>query len=214
MRSEDTAQESRHALYTEEDMKLVVAALLGVSASVLVSPTPTLAQESQSMEVIDFRFPDRVRWRIVNDGVMGGRSESSLELTDRGTATFRGNLSLENNGGFASTRALFDELDLRSFAGLQLRVRGDGRSYELRIRTNRNFDGVAYRAEFPTEAGEWTEVFLPFSAFQPSFRGRVPRGATPLDPAAIRQIGLLLGDKKEGPFALEIAWIQAVSADL
>jgi monofunctional biosynthetic peptidoglycan transglycosylase len=194
-------------------MKLITAALLGVTASVLVVPTLTFAQEGQSVNVIDFRSPDPGSWRIVNDGVMGGRSESSLELTGQGTAMFKGNLSLENNGGFASTRALFDGLDLSSFSGLQLRVRGDGRSYELRIRTNRNLDGVAYRAEFPTEAGEWTEVFLPFSAFQPSFRGRVPRGASPLDPAAIRQIGLLLGDKKEGPFELEIAWIQAVPAD-
>jgi hypothetical protein len=172
---------------------------------------PTSAQEQQRMkEIIDFSDPAPTRWAIVNDGVMGGRSESSLRLTDEGTAIFAGVLSLENNGGFASTRALLDTMDLGGFTGLAVRVKGDGRSYELRLRMEPNFDGIAYRAEFGTTQGEWTEVFLPFSAFQPSFRGRVPRGAPALDLTSIRQIGFLLGDGVEGPFELEIAWIRAI----
>ena len=160
--------------------------------------------------VIDFGAPQDARWTIVNDGVMGGRSSSSLEATDDGTAMFSGFLSLENNGGFASVRALFRSLDLTGHAGLRLRVRGDGRSYQVRIRTSGTFDGVSYASEFQTNAGEWTEVFLPFSSFVPTFRGRVPRGVPPLNVASIRQIGFLLGDKNEGPFSLEIAWVGAV----
>ena len=41
-------------------------------------------------------------WRIVNDGVMGGISRSSLTLTDIGNGKFSGHVSLANNGGFAS----------------------------------------------------------------------------------------------------------------
>ena len=163
--------------------------------------------------LIDFSTPRLGNWTIVNDGVMGGRSASSLELTDDGTAMFSGFLSLENNGGFASTRALFDYLDLTGFDGILLRVKGDGRRYQLRIRTNGNFDGVAYSSEFSTDAGAWTEVSLPFSEFRPTFRGRIPRGLGPLDPSSIRQIGFLIGDKIEAPFQLEIAWISAVSDD-
>ena len=51
------------------------------------------------------------QWYIVNDGVMGGISESEITLNDDGTATFRGDVSLENNGGFASVRALVDEMN-------------------------------------------------------------------------------------------------------
>lgn len=163
--------------------------------------------------IIDFRNPDSGYWTIVNDGVMGGRSTSSLGFTDNGTATFSGSLSLENNGGFASTRAVFENLDLTGFSGIRLRIKGDGRRYQLRIRTDGNFDGVAYRSDFDTNAGEWTEVFLPFTGFQPTFRGRVPRGVRPLDLANIRQIGFMLGDQIEGPFELEIAWFKAVPAD-
>ena len=45
-------------------------------------------------------------WIIVNDGVMGGLSSSRFTDSDSSFATFNGELSLENNGGFASVRAL------------------------------------------------------------------------------------------------------------
>jgi len=41
-------------------------------------------------------------WRIVNDDVMGGRSNSSLKISDAGHGHFIGHVSLANNGGFAS----------------------------------------------------------------------------------------------------------------
>jgi monofunctional biosynthetic peptidoglycan transglycosylase len=69
--------------------------------------------------------------------------------------------------------------------GDTLRVRGDGRSYQLRFRMNGSRDGVAYGAEFETKAGEWTEVSIPFAQFQPTWRGYRPRGAAPLDPSRI-----------------------------
>ena len=63
--------------------------------------------------------------------------------------------------------------------------------------------------EFDTTPGEWTEIDLPFETFQPSYRGYIPRGIGPLDVARIRQMTVLIGDKKEGQFALEIDWVKA-----
>jgi monofunctional biosynthetic peptidoglycan transglycosylase len=159
--------------------------------------------------IVDFAQPEAVRWTIVNDGVMGGLSTSDLEATAEGTVFFSGYVSLENNGGFASTRAAFDSMDLSEFEGVRVRVRGDGRSYQIRFRLDGSFDGISYAREFDTEPGVWQEIDLPFEGFQPTFRGYVPRGAGPLDPARIRQMGILIGDKKEGPFKLEMAWIKA-----
>jgi monofunctional biosynthetic peptidoglycan transglycosylase len=102
-----------------------------------------------------------------------------------------------------------ESVDLSAYEGVTLRVRGDGRKYQMRFRTDGSFDGVAYQKEFATTSGEWTEITLPFAGFQPSFRGRVPSGAGPLEPALIRQVGFLIGDKMEGPFQLEIAWVRA-----
>lgn len=190
--------------------RTIVAAISGFFVFSAVASTSGSAQEPTMRVLVDFGTPRMGNWTIVNDGVMGGRSASNLELTESGTAAFSGYLSLENNGGFASTRAIFDRLDLSEFDGIALRVKGDGRSYQLRIRTTGRFDGVSYSSEFATDAGEWTEVFLPFSQFRPTFRGRTPRGMGPLDPSSIRQIGFLIGDKVQGPFELEISWIGAL----
>ena len=48
------------------------------------------------------------KWRIVNDGVMGGISKSNIYLNEVSNIIFAGNVSLENNGGFASIRMGFD----------------------------------------------------------------------------------------------------------
>ena len=172
-------------------------------------PVTLAAQEQEMRVVVDFTERDAVPWSIVNDGVMGGRSTSKISLTNERTALFTGFVSLENNGGFASTRAAFQSLDLSAYEGVTLRVKGDGRRYQLRFRQDGAFDGVAYGVEFKTTPGEWTEVDLPFETFQATFRGYVPRGSGPLDPARIRQMGILIGDEKEGPFALEMDWVRA-----
>ena len=135
---------------------------------------------------------------------------NGLQVTGDGTGVFAGRLSLANNGGFASVRTVMASGDLSNFAGLVLRVRGDGRRYQLRLRTDGDFDGLAYRAEFDTEPGRWIAVALPFDAFVPTFRGYVPSNAPPLDPGAIRQLGVLIGDKIEGEFRLEVQRIIAV----
>ena len=163
--------------------------------------------------IVDFAEPGSIPWSIVNDGVMGGRSTSKMELSEDGSALFEGFVSLENNGGFASTRAVFQSLNLSGYAGVILKVRGDGRRYQLRFRMDDASDGVAYRAAFDTASGEWLELKLRFADFQASFRGSVLSDVDPLDPARIRQMGFLIADKKEGPFRLEIAWVKAVNAE-
>ena len=47
-------------------------------------------------------------WNIVNDDVMGGISKSYLSLNDEKNLVFNGYLSLDNNGGFASCRMLYN----------------------------------------------------------------------------------------------------------
>ena len=73
-------------------------------AIALLLPSPSSAQAS-SDRLIDFAAGPEGRWMVVNDGVMGGVSRSTIRRGDDvGTAVFEGTLSLENNGGFASVR--------------------------------------------------------------------------------------------------------------
>jgi monofunctional biosynthetic peptidoglycan transglycosylase len=158
----------------------------------------------------DFRNPGAVgRWEPIDDVVMGGLSSSDLEPTGRGTAVFSGRVSLENNGGFASIRSAPQGWDLGTYAGIALRVRGDGRTYKLNLKTDGGLDGVLYRVSFETVAGEWQTVRFPFAAFEASFRGGPVPDAPPLNPKRIVSMGFLISDRQAGPFRLEIAWLTA-----
>ncbi|MGB5292637.1 MAG: CIA30 family protein [Lysobacterales bacterium] len=148
-------------------------------------------------------------WRAVNDGVMGGVSAGRM-IKAEGVLRFEGELSLDNNGGFASVRRLVDQ-DLSGAASVRIQVRGDGRTYQFRIRHDGRFDAVSWRAEFTT-TGDWKTLDLPLDEFTPVFRGRRVPGAGPVKPASIRQVGFLLADKQPGPFALEVRSIEFVIA--
>jgi hypothetical protein len=132
-----------------------------------------------------------------------------MKLTEEQTGVFQGTVSLENNGGFASVRTEPIDLGLAGFRGLEFRVLGDGKLYQLRLRTDRNWDGIAYRATFETVQGEWTTIRLDFKDCIPSYRGRSVPNAPALDPARIRQLGFLISDNQEGAFRLEVATIKA-----
>ena len=147
---------------------------------------------------------------VINDGVMGGRSESSFEI-EEGRGVFQGNLSPENGGGFASVRAEVPPRSTLDMVAVAVRVLGDGKRYQLRIRTDEQWDGPAYRHEFPTVKGEWVDVEMPLADFELSFRGRPVPDAPPIDPRRIRRIGFLIANEQWGAFRLEVESIRAVT---
>ena len=167
---------------------------------------------SENRLVFDFRHPPRSDkpagvWFSVDDRVMGGVSASRVEASADGLV-FTGHLSLDHNGGFASIRTRPGDYGLAGTEALRLRVRGDGKTYKLGIRTDETFDGIQYQARFHTSADAWQDVRLALADFQPSFRGR-PVPAPPLDPAGIRVFGLLIADRQAGPFQLVLATLTA-----
>ena len=147
------------------------------------------------------------QWQTVNDTVMGGVSNSLFAVLPEGIAKFSGNVSMENNGGFASVRTLVGDVDLAPYSGIKLLVKGDGNTYAFRLRIDREFDGVSYRIPIQTEAGVWQEITRPFEEFVPTFRGRILRNLDPLNPASIRQLGFIISNKQVGEFELLIDWI-------
>jgi NADH dehydrogenase [ubiquinone] 1 alpha subcomplex assembly factor 1 len=150
-------------------------------------------------------------WQPINDGVMGGVSVSRMRFDMTGHAVFEGEVSLENNGGFASVRASELDLGCVDTVGYVLTVWGDGQTYKLNLRTDSGFDGVNYQAVFTPAPGQWTRTVLPVAAFQPSFRGRIVQGAPPLQPEKVSQVGLMISDKQAGKFRLMVKTIEAVT---
>lgn len=162
------------------------------------------------MILFDFADSQAAReWASIDDTVMGGVSTSRIESTGEGSVTFAGNVSLANNGGFASVRSEARARNLSGFAGISLRIRGDGNRYKVNLKHDASFDGVLYRAAFETARGEWQTVRLRFEDFVPTFRGRVIRDAEPLHRERIVSIGLMISDRQAGPFRLEVARIEA-----
>ena len=148
-------------------------------------------------------------WSAIDDTVMGGVSGSRLRHDPAGHAVFDGIVSTEHGGGFASVRSRAMDLGVAWAVGYVLDVCGDGKRFKLNLRTDDAFDGVNYQAAFATPVGNWTLLRLPVSAFRPTFRGRSVPGAPPLDPARVRQIGLMIADRQAGSFALALRSISA-----
>ena len=166
--------------------------------------------ETAERILIDFNNTDeKENWQIINDDVMGGVSQSEIIFNDTGTATFQGKISLENNGGFASTRSKPHSYRLDGYNGLHLRIQGDGKDYQLRIRTDNRLDGISYRYRFATQPETWMNIRVPFSEFVPVFRGRILSNMPPISPEQIQQVGFLISDKQAGKFRIEIDWIKA-----
>lgn len=184
----------------------------GFAGAIVVAIGAAATVTAGDRSIAEFGDGEGLEWRVVNDGVMGGLSKGKIEVDD-GVMTFSGTLSLENNGGFSSIRTGSVTLDLSGAEGLVARVRGDGRTYQMRIGTDARYRGmeVSFMAEFDTRKGEWTEVTVPFGDFKGSFRGTKLKNAK-FDPAKVSRLGLLLGDKKAGPFKLEVDWIKTYGA--
>jgi hypothetical protein len=149
-------------------------------------------------------------WDVVNDGVMGGHSAGFVAVAE-GTLRFTGTL-VTQDGGFTSVRARRD-VDLTGQAGIELRVRGSGRQFEVELDDGtRNYGRtISRRAPIATTA-EWTTVRVPFRALRSTIFGRAVNAA-PLDVARIRGVGLYIADGKDGTFRLEVDCIRSYGGD-
>lgn len=169
----------------------------------------TLGPAVNSVAEFDKAESDSLSWRVVDDGVMGGLSKGNFGVSDGGILTFKGTLSLENNGGFSSIRTEKVKMDLSGADGLLVRVRGDGRTYQMRFGTDARFRGmeISFMAEFKTSKGEWVEVKIPYDQFKGSFRGMKLKDEV-FDPSKVSRLGLLLADKNPGAFEINVDWIR------
>lgn len=155
--------------------------------------------------IFDFSDPATAAgWTAIDDRVMGGVSQSRLRHAPEGHGVFEGHVSLERNGGFASVRCRAGALGDADATACVIEARGDGRRYKLSLLTDDAFDGVSYQAGFAPTAEGWQTLRIPLADFRSGFRGRAVPGAPPLDPARLRQVGLLIADRQEGAFSLQV----------
>ncbi len=181
-------------------------ASLVAAVSITASPTPTLAAPTRSARIVDFTAAESP-WQVVNDGVMGGVSTSRFTRT-KGIATFRGQVRLDNNGGFASIRSQDRLPAIPSTAKASaIRLRGDGRSYQITVDTEL---GWFWHSQ-PTVKGRWSTVVIPFDRLVPVSRFGEPeeRDRYRPDTHQLETLGLLISNKRQEPFTIDVDWIEA-----
>jgi NADH dehydrogenase [ubiquinone] 1 alpha subcomplex assembly factor 1 len=153
---------------------------------------------------MDFTNPKTMRdcW-IVNDGVMGGVSQSALRQDTQGMY-FEGLVSLENNGGFASMRssAQFPP----GTQVLELLTKGDGKQYKLVLRTALA-PRVSYVADFIAEPIWQTHQFH-LNQFKATFRGQAISAPT-LSFGDVIEFGILISNNQAGRFAIQLKTLQS-----
>lgn len=177
------------------------------------SSAPTVALEGTDVVLVNLDDPGEVAtWSTVNDPVMGGASTSKV-TSGNGGLVFSGNISLKNNGGFASARSPQDpELGRLAAGATSLRVRGqgDGKTYVFEA----GIEGQpwSYIQRFTTDASVQRIYHLPVADFQPVGMRFDPAPDAPrtLDPSLINQVSVFILDKQQGPFELTINGIDAI----
>ena len=123
----------------------------------------TSASASSNAHNIRFGATMNEPWRTLNDGVMGGLSQSELMLYDT-SMRWTGQTRLENNGGFASIRAPWGHHDMRALNQAVVRCRGNGGPFKLTLENSQRWWMPYAYAEFDP-SGEWQDIVLDLADF-------------------------------------------------
>jgi peptide methionine sulfoxide reductase msrA/msrB len=162
---------------------------------------PEKPEVSRDWLIDDFSGQDRVsalgtKWGLRADRSSGGTSRGAVEFETQDGQTvlhLKGTVASGQRGGYIQAQLPLHprgrNVNARGHQGLKLRVKGNGESYAVRLRTkDTRFATQYYEARFPT-SDAWQEVKLPFTRFSPV------SVATPLDPTALRTVALAAAGK-------------------
>ena len=162
-----------------------------------------IATSMKAQTIFNFTSDGSINnWSVVDDGVMGGRSKGTMTINSEGHGLFSGQISLKNNGGFSSVRYRLPEpMNIEGATQMVLKVKGDGKNYQLRVRDDYQ-KRYSHIQAFET-SGDWQTIYINLAEMYPSFRGR--RVALPnFDALVLEEITILIGNKKAENFCLLI----------
>jgi hypothetical protein len=156
--------------------------------------------------IYDFnRNSDISQWNIVDDVVMGGRSNGSIFLNSEGYGVFKGTVSLKNSGGFSMVRHRLKPKTVDQHSSFVIRLKGDGKRYEFRVKSKTG-EYYFYARPFDT-SGEWEFIEIAFNSMYPTFRGN--KLDLPNYPGeTLAEIIFFIGNKKAEQFKLVIDRIE------
>lgn len=131
-------------------------------------------------------------WQLFTDRVMGGVSSGTMmreTVAGRPAIRMRGDVSVENNGGFVQIAldlaAGGGAVDASAWRGIELDVCGNGEDYGVHLRTaDLSRPWQSYRQSFRAEP-RWQTIHLAFRDFAPY------RTDIPLNVRRLRRVGVV-----------------------
>ncbi len=144
-------------------------------------------------------------WRFFTDGVMGGVSSGGMTselIAGRAALCLRGQVRLENNGGFIQMALVVPSPPPGDWLAIELDVLGNGHRYGLHLRTAAMLlPWQAWRATF-VAAAAWQTLRLPLAAFEPHRTGGT------LAAREVRRIGIVaIGERFDAEVCVaRLAW--------
>lgn len=131
-------------------------------------------------------------WQLFTDQVMGGVSKGTMVrdgVAGRPAIRMRGDVSLENNGGFVQIALALSPnggvVDASDWGGIELDIFGNGEEYGVHLRTDAlTRPWQSYRQIFTADP-QWQTVQLPFDHFV------AHRTDSLLDTHRLRSIGVV-----------------------
>lgn len=154
-------------------------------------------------------------WYPITDQLRFGDKGSTAFFAvdgEKASATFTGELKLNEGAGFASYRTAV-KLDLSQFDEIQIEVQGDGREYKALIKdlaAKNSGQDYSYQVSFTTLKNQSSHLHLNLKKFIPVYRGRIDLSLPTLNPAEIEELGFQINDKNPGPYKIEFGEWTAV----
>lgn len=146
-------------------------------------------------------------WRVLSDSVMGGLSYGRIQYMEN-SLQFKGEVSLENNGGFSSIRSHWSEMDLSRFETVSMRFKSKGQAFAFTLEKDQRWYLPYFKKEFTSDSEDWQEVTLKLSDFNEYRIGRMTENKLSKENLKdILRIGIVTNSKKKSPFELEIDYI-------
>jgi hypothetical protein len=142
---------------------------------------------------------------------MGGVTQSKLQYTEN-SMVLNGTISLDNYGGFSSIKTNFNTFDLTEYDGVKIKYKSTGQSFAITLEDSKNWTMPNYKGAIrSSDSNKWYEAIIYFKDFKQYQIGE-PTGKKLTKPVLenIVRIGIITTEKKEGPFSIEVEYIEFI----